>query len=247
MKKQKTTIILRRISAFALVACAIVPMTNAQVVVPNEFASTPASTSGLNTFIRDLGNPRTGQLLINANQLTSLVGQQIGGISFRLFTGATLPFPAMDATWTDFTIRIGQGVAFGSQSTTFANNFVGLPTTVRTGPLTIAANSYPVAPGDPNPFGGQITFSLPFVYAGGNLLIEIRHTGSNITNNAANDFLEVALQTNPNYNVNYWSATATGNTATVGAQNNFTVTQLHVIPEPATALLLLVGGAGAWY
>ena len=219
---------------------------NAQLVVPNAYTSTAASTSGLNTFIRDTGNPRTGQLLINANQLTSFIGQSIGSISFRLFTGSTVAFPATAASWTDFTISIGQGVAFGSQTTTFANNFVGSPTIVRSGPLTMNPGAFPVAPGDPNPFGTPIVFTLPFVYTGGNLLIEIRHTGSNIVNNAANDFLEVALTTDPGFNSNFWAATATGNAATVGAVANFTVTQLNVIPEPSVALLLLVGGVGTW-
>jgi hypothetical protein len=42
------------------------------VVVPNIYTSTAASTGGLNTFIRDSGNPRTGQLLVNANELTTI-------------------------------------------------------------------------------------------------------------------------------------------------------------------------------
>lgn len=242
-KLRNTRPLLKFISAFAALAAVCASVANAQVVVPNEYTNTAASTSGLNTFIRDAGNPRTGQLLINANQLTSLVGQSIGSISFRLYTGSTTAFPATNATWSDYTISLGQGVAFGSQSTTFANNFVGAPTVVRSGPLTIPAGSYPGGL-SPNPFGVPITFTLPYVYTGGNLLIEIRHTGSNIVN-TANDFLEVALMTDPNYNVNFWSATATGNTATVGAANTFTVTRLNVVPEPSAALLLLVGGGTA--
>ena len=121
---------------------------------------------------------------------------------------------------------MGQGVPFGSQTTTFASNFVGAPTVVRTGPLTIPAGAFPVGP-NPRPFGSNIALTTPFVYTGGNLLVEIRHTGSNIVNNAANDFLEAVLQTDPNYNVNFWSATATGNTATTGALNTFTVVRLN--------------------
>ena len=212
------------------------------VVVPNAYANTQASASGLNTFIRDVNNPRTGQLLINASQLGAAVGQQIDGLTFRLFTGATVNFPASNATWADYTINIGQGVAFGSQTTTFATNFVGTPTTVRSGPLNIPAGAFVNDPLNPNPFGPLITFNTPYVYTGGNLLIEIRHTGSNITNNAANDFLEVALTTDPGYNSAFWSATATGATATVGAQANFTVTQLHFVPAPASLALLGLGG-----
>lgn len=230
------------IFAFA-VLCASVAQAQVSVVAPNAYTNTAApGGSGLNTIIRDSGNPRTAQLLINANQLTSLIGLSINSLSFRLYAGATTAFPATSATWSDYTISLGQGVAFGSQSTTFASNFVGAPTVVRSGSLTIPAGSFPVS-GSPNPFGAPITFTLPYVYTGGNLLIEIRHTGSNIVNNPANDFLEAVLTTDPNYNVNVWSATATGNTATTGAVNTFTVVQLNAVPEPSAALLLLVGGA----
>ncbi len=233
------------IPAVALLAAVFVSVAHAQTVVPNEYTNTAApGGGGLNTFIRDSGNPRTGQLLINANQLTGLIGQSLNSISFRLFTGATTAFPATNATWADYTISIGQGVAFGSQTTTFANNFVGAPTVVRSGPLTLPAGALPGGGISPNPFGTAITFSLPFVYTGGNLLIEIRHTGSNIVN-TANDFLEAALTTDPNYNLNFWSATATGNTATTGAQNTFSIVRLGAIPEPSTVALLVVGGAGA--
>ena len=233
------------ISAFASLAFVCAPaQAQLSVVVPNEYTNTSSGSSGLNTIIRDAGNPRTAQLLINANQLVSLIGQSIISLDFRLFSGATTAFPATSATWSDFTISVGQGVAFGSQSTTFANNFVGTPTVVRSGSLTIPAGAFQVG-SSPNPFGGGITFTLPYVYTGGNLLIEIRHTGSNITN-TANDFLEAVATTDPNYGVNFWSATATGNAATTGAVNTFTVVRLNAIPEPSTALLLLVGGGAAW-
>jgi len=62
------------------------------------------------------------------------------------------------------------------------------PTVVRTGPLTIPAGSFPTAPGDGNPFSAEFPYA-PVCYTGGNFLIEIRHTGSNIVNTAA-DLLE---------------------------------------------------------
>src|SRR5262245_46349816 len=94
---------------------------NAQLVVPNAYTNLQASTAGLNTFIRDTGNPRTGQLLINANQLGGIpIGSQITGVTWRLFTGSTVAYPATDATWADYDIFLGQGVPVGTQTTTFA-------------------------------------------------------------------------------------------------------------------------------
>lgn len=215
------------------------------VVVPNAYANVAASGSGLNTFIRDLNAPRTGQLLINANQLGSVnVGDQITGISFRLWTGSTANFPPNGATWAQYDIEVGQALADPLQwNTTFANNYVGTPTLVRTGPLTVPANAYIGTGGSPRPWGTEITFTTPYVYTGGNLAITIRHGGSDIVN-VASDFLEVATTTDALYTSNaIRSYTATSNTATVGTQANFTVSRLTVsaVPEPATMSLLGLG------
>ena len=224
--------------AVVLFVCASVA-TAQNVVVPNVYTNAPASAAGLNTFIRDTGNPRTGQLMINANQLTSLVGQSIQGINFRMWTGSTTAFPATAATWADYEIRLGQAPAF-PMSTTLANNFVGTPTLVRDGALTVNPGNFPGTGGPPRAFGTvPILFDTPFVYTGGNLTIEVRHSGSNIVNNSLNDFLEAAALTDPGNNVNFASMTATGNTATTGAGNTFTTVQLiPAIPEPASLGLL---------
>ena len=227
---------------FGAMACA----SSAQfVVVPNAYTNVAASASGLNTFIRDTGNPRTGQLLINSNQLSSMsVGDQITGISFRLFTGSTVNFPASGATWSDYTINVGVGVAPLLGTTLLATNFTGTPTMVRTGALTVSAGAYSGTGGPPRPWGTEISFQTPYVYTGGHLAIEVRHTGSNIVNNAANDFLEVATTLDTGYIAgDFRSFTATGNAATIGALANFTVTRLSVtpVPEPATFAALGLG------
>ncbi|MEX2244120.1 MAG: PEP-CTERM sorting domain-containing protein [Fimbriimonadaceae bacterium] len=224
----------------------LVPMAHAQfLVVPNAYENVAASASGLNTFIRDLGNTRTGQLLINSNQLSTLnVGDQITGFSFRLWTGSTLNFPATTATWTDYTINVGVGVAPLLSTTLLATNFAGTPTMVRSGALVVGAGAYSGTGGPPRPWGTEISFQTPYVYTGGHLAIEVRHTGSDIVNNAANDFLEVATTLDAGYLAgDFRSYTAVGNAATLGALTNFTVTRLSVtpIPEPASIAALGLG------
>jgi len=223
------------IAAVLFTVLALAPAVEAGVVAtPNAYATIPAPGGlGLNTFIRDLNNPRTGQLLIHALELTALpAGSQVTGMTYRMFAGGT-SFPPADATWADYTIRVGEGGPLPG-STTFANNFVGVPTIVKTGPLTFTTGSFPVG-GSPNPWGTDIVFTTPFIYNSGNLCIEVRHTGSNITN-AATHFLEAVATTDPNYNTRVWSATATGATATTGAVATYTVTRLQVIPSPVELL-----------
>src|SRR5689334_8894951 len=116
--------------ALLAAAGACVATASADVVVPNANTSVSSGGTGLNSFIRDVNQPRSGQLLIAPSQLGGIsIGQPIYGMTFRLYNGSTVPFPPTNATWADYTVNMGVGVAFGSQTTTFASNFASAPTT----------------------------------------------------------------------------------------------------------------------
>ena len=194
-----------------------------------------AGTAGLNTFIRDINAPRAGQLAIGAAQLAGITpGHYITGMSFRLFTGATSNFPG--ATWTDYSVWIGPAINLNSMTTTFATNFSGAATQVRSGSLTMGANSYTFG-AVPNAWGDEISFQNGYQYTGGDIVIEIRHTGSNITN-PANTFLD-AVASNPT--LGYRSFTATTYAALTGAAANFTITRLSTSPVPEPGTFVAVG------
>src|SRR5262249_40503812 len=94
----------------------------------------------------------------------------------------------------------------------------------------------------PNPWGFEVTFNTPYTYTGGNLLVEVRHTGSNIVN-FTTDFLDALPTTTVGFGTDFWCATATGNTATTGAANSFTISRLtwQPVPEPASMAVLGLG------
>ncbi len=242
MKTKIVSLILATLLAFASSASADT------IVAANFYAATPfAPANGLNTFIRDVGAARTGQLLINQNQLgTMLPGDTITGMSFRMYNGATSTYTG--ATWTDYFIGIGEGVAPVAGSTTFASNIIGALTTVQSGALTMSGFTSGAAGATPNAWQDEIVFTTPHVYTGGHLLIEIRHTGSGITN-PANSFLEaVSATTGVGAGIDYRSFTSTaGAAATTGTLAAFTMTRLSftpaAIPEPGSLALLAVGGA----
>ena len=231
MRKPRSTV---RLAAALVTGLSLASVAQAgTVAVPNQYASTSSGTSGLNTFIRDLGNPRTGQLLIAAAELTGIpAGNFITGLTFRMYS-AGVTFPPVNTTWADYTINIAQGGPLPG-STTFANNIAGPITVCRTGPMTLTPGWFPVG-GSPNPFGTDIDCTTAFQYTGGNLVVEIRHPGSNITN-PPNSFLEAVATTHPDYGTRFWSATATGATATTGAVATFTVVRLQTSPVPVELL-----------
>lgn len=96
------------------------------------------------------------------------LGDLITGISFRLNDDQG-SFSGM--TFSRFEIRVGKGK--DALTTTFANNFDGVPTLVRSGSLTFVPSDFTFG-GSPNSFGRVIKFDDPWVYDGGNLLMEIR-------------------------------------------------------------------------
>lgn len=139
-------------------------------VVPENFVT--------GSFLGPLVNSaRSNQLLIDDSQLTTLSGKYITSISFRLPTTVSNPWPATNTTFSDYQIYLSNSVDPANRQLNFAANVVGTQTQVRSGSLVIPAGSLTTG-GNPNNFTFDIVFDTPYLYTGTNLLIEIRHTGS---------------------------------------------------------------------
>lgn len=195
-------------------------------VVPNAYTTSPGTAA----FTGPLASAqRTYQLLIHSDQLTGLVNQLLNGLTWRIPISSTANWPLIAASFTNYDIYLSESVLPQDRSLTFANNIVGNQKKVRSGSLVIPIETYTF--GDtPNAFGGIITFDSTYLYTGGNLLVEIRHSG--FTGGAisrSNDAVGVAIT---GYGTQF-SACWVGNfTGTTGSQGNFTVVQFSSIALP---------------
>lgn len=212
---------------FLLVFCFTVVVSNYTfandalgAVVPNAYAGTPGNL----TFLGPLATPRTCQLLINSNQLTGIVGQYLTSIAWRIPTSATSSWPAADASFASYDIYLSQSVPPSERSLTFALNIVGTQTQVRSGGLSVPANSYSYNE-IPNRFGPEIMFNTPYLYTGGHLLIEIRHTGVSGSTRST----DAAGTGVPGYGTDFSGCWQSSYTATSGLQANFSIVQLNTV------------------
>ena len=123
---------------------------------------------------------RTYQMIIDDSQLTAISGQYLTSISFRLPTSAVSAWPAADTTYPDYQIYLSDGVEPANRQLNFSANIVGTQTQVRSGSLLIPAGSV----SNNGSFTFNIKFSTPYLYTGTNLVIEVRHTGSNGTSSS---------------------------------------------------------------
>lgn len=195
---------------------------SAFTVVPTGYAGMQGTAS----FLGPLSNAqRTYQLLIKDSLLTGIIGQRITGFTYRLLASAVSNWPASDVTFTNYDIYLSGSVAPENRSLTFSQNVVGPQKRVRFGSLTVNAGSFP-AGGSPTTFGSEITFDSGYVYNGGHLLIEIRHTGFTGTSASVD-----AIGTSTSGYGTLFSACWTGNYAgTSGTQGNFAVIRLTTGP-----------------
>jgi hypothetical protein len=199
-------------------------------VVPPAYSGIPG-TGAFNGAITNAA--RTYQLLIYDSLLTNLVGKRLRSITWRLPTSATSNWPATDASFTNYDIYLSGSVAPANRSLTFALNVVGPQTQVRAGSLTVPAGSYPSG-GSPNGFGPEIIFNTQWLYSGGHLLIELRHTGSNSNSQSCDGI----TTTTAGYGTDF-SACWTGSyTGTSGSAGNFSI--LRIAAEDTTSVT--VGG-----
>jgi hypothetical protein len=212
---------------------------NVLSTVPNAFAAAP----GTGVFLGPLvSSGRTYQLLIDSSQLTAHLGNEMTAISFRLPASATAAWPAADVNFGAYDIRLSGSVAPSDRSLTFANNVVGAQTLVRSGALSIPAGSFS-AGASPNAFGLSIGFDSGYLYTGGNLLIEIRHTGFTGTS-ASVDAMLATGGAAQGYGTLFSAAWTGSYTGLSGSQGNFAVLQISSVPEPATLLSMALGLAG---
>jgi hypothetical protein len=187
-------------------------------VVPNAFGDTPGSSS----FLGPLANSaRTYQLLIAGSQLTEHLGRTITSIGFRLPAGAPGDWPTADATFANYDIRLSGSVDPSARSLTFADNIVGDQTLVRSGELVISAGSF-VAGATPNEFSLPFSFDSGYFYGGGNLLIEIRHTGFSGTSRSV-DAIPATGGAAAGYGTVFSAAWTGSYTGVSGSQGNFSV------------------------
>ena len=144
-----------------------------KVVVPN-------SNEG-SAFIGPYGNAgRQLQLIIDDTLLSSLTGKNLSSISFRLPASTATSWPPTALVMNAFDIYLSDSVEPASRQLDFAANVVGTQTKVRSGSLSIPAGALTVG-SNPNDFSFKITFNSPWQYTGGNLLVEIRHSGTGIS------------------------------------------------------------------
>jgi hypothetical protein len=123
-------------------------------------------------------------------------------------------------------------------STTFASNFTATPTQVRSGPHNWDAGAFTFG-STPNAFGPTMTFTTPYLYTGGDLTIEMRFA-QQVGATTQSPFDAVAASGGPGngWGVDFsarWTSSITG---TTGANGNFLVTNLIVVPEPTSFVLV---------
>jgi hypothetical protein len=155
----------------ALLALAYGPSVRADVLVaPNANAGTNGNAGTFLVFGNGTGITSALQWDLAASQLTAMQGATITGIGFRLRGDATtVATPTTVGTW-DLQLS-GSLNPIGSLNSTPANNIAPNAVTVYDAALVIPANSL-VGGAGPNPFF-VITFTTPFTYAGGDLLMTL--------------------------------------------------------------------------
>jgi len=212
---------------------------HAQVTVPNSAAGVEADGTFALTATAAAG--RTYQFTIDSNQLTGLIGQQIGGMQWRLNGTAAAAWPPADVSYAFWDVFIGPGVDPTAMSNTFASNFTGGATQVRSGAAAFTAGSFTNG-ASPNAFGPALNFSSPYLYTGGDLTIEMRFAPQ-VGTTTAPSFDAALASGGPG---NGWgvdfSARWTANSAGVtGANGNFLATTFVTVPEPSSIALVGIG------
>lgn len=166
----------RSLSFFALL---LAFMLSSNVKAQSSFITLPGLNGEDGAFQGPYANvPRRFQMLIAHAPISLMTNKYISSISFRLQDSHTNSWPLSDTTFGSYEIYLSKGVTPPNMQMNFAANITGSQTMVRSGSLTIPTGSVPGG-NSSNPHAYTFVFDTPYLYTGGNLVIEIGHTGSN--------------------------------------------------------------------
>jgi hypothetical protein len=182
-----------------------------------------------------LANAQTYQEQIAASKLSLSVGSIITGISWRL-NGAT-PAGVFSGSWATYQIQLAQAnqpVMGLNPGSAFASNMLN-PVLVYNAPLAVFLTSG----SSPNAFGAPISFTNPYTYQGGDLILYYTHSTGTGTPQRTLD----AAGNDADYNTNsgYKALQASGLGAPISSPTLAAVVvvdvQVQVVPEPGTLVL----------
>ena len=196
------------------------------LVAPDDYRAV-AGNSGLNTLVRSAGLARTYQMQFTPDALGGLpVGARITALGFRVYTGTTTGFPSNTVTWADYEIRLAQAAnAIASMSTNFSANMLN-PVLAKDGALSVGANHF-TAGSSPNAFGTMAALDAPYVYQGGDLVMQFTHSGSDSAENA---FLDAATSAAPGYGTSFRAISANSFAAVNGTAASVTIVEIVFTP-----------------
>ena len=203
-------------------------------IVPGQFALAEAGSSDN----APLGaSEQHFQQVFSSALLTDLsVGNWIDGIAFRV-EGNETAVPAQTIPIYDISLSESPN-APGSLSTTFADNRGADFLTVRSGALTLNAGDFPGG-SSPNNFG-WISFSTPYQYQGGDLLIEVAYQGFSAGRNADAVYPFTANLAQTAFGNGYNSTTADAGLYAEALVMGFSI-MTDPIPEPPAFLMFGIG------